>query len=71
MARKYLTLPCSTVDVERLFSDGGNIYSDERVNLKSPKIFKNNLFAAKNDMSILNTDEYENTFSSGSQTPFL
>ena len=30
VARKWLTPPASTIDVERLFSDAGNITTDKR-----------------------------------------
>jgi len=47
VAKLYLTPPCSTVDVERLFSAGGKIYTPERICLKAPKVEKN-LFLNQN-----------------------
>ena len=40
VAKRYLTPPCSTVDVERLFSDAGDILCENRMSLKAPKVEK-------------------------------
>ena len=40
VAKFFLTPPCSTVDVERLFATAGQIYTPERMSLLAPKVEK-------------------------------
>ena len=47
VAKFFLTPPCSTVDVERLFATAGQIYTPERMSLLAPKVEKS-LFLNQN-----------------------
>ena len=47
VAKFFLTPPCSTVDVERLFATAGQIYTPKRMSLNAPKV-ENSLFLNQN-----------------------
>ena len=47
VAKFFLTPPCSTVDVERLFATAGQIYTPGRMSLLAPKVEKS-LFLNQN-----------------------
>ena len=43
-AKKFQTLPASTISVERLFSVGGNVLDDKRKKLKAKSVSRLKIF---------------------------